>query len=539
VEGAEVGFEDLSQFAGSMKMGNGTKVDLMGKDVVYSLLDGSGVITNSQNDATIIINSIEETETEFSGSVKGDVSLLKKGKGVQYLSGNNTYTGSTAVEEGLLVLRGRDVANVLPVKDAVLRLDATELSQYADGTRINEWADADGRELKFINDDIDKCPTFDSQILNGKPGLWFGDAPATKLFCDNTTFQTRTIFAVYRTSPGDHTWACAGFFGRNGADKGLRFNTITQWSSSGWDNKAIYYSINGIGGISSFEKNKTNVMMAEYDSNISAPAYAVGDYWSSATYSSRFYYGWIGELIVYDRVLSDDEKLQVNDYLMKKWSVKEYAVIPSMKNALPETTALTVSGSGILDLAGGIQKVNSLSGDGVITNSASECAELIIAGAAEGSFTGRISENITLRLENGGSLDLGGSSMSVDAIEGDGRIANGTLSADEIRPGGRGVPGVLVFEVAPAAGATYVFDGFGERSDKIEIEGDFDLSTFNFRFEPSTLNGIKFEILSVGGKRTGEDFASLAGSFGAWYISHDDDNSSYIKYRGGTIILFK
>ena len=224
---------------------------------------------------------------------------------------------------------------------------------------------------------------------------------------------------------------------------------------------------------------------------------------------------------------------------MKKWSVKEYPFVPTITNALPETTALIVSGEGVLDLAGGVQRVSSLSGDGLITNSASEVAELIISGEAQGAFTGRISDNIKLIFENDGSIDLGGSSISVSSIEGSGRIANGTVEVDEISPGGKGKTGTLVFESAPASGATYVCDGFAEKTDKIVIEGDFDISTLAFRYERSNLNGFKFEILSVGGVRTGDDFASVSGVNGAWYITHDVDNSSYLKYRGGTVILFK
>ena len=216
-----------------------------------------------------------------------------------------------------------------------------------------------------------------------------------------------------------------------------------------------------------------------------------------------------------------------------------FPFLPPVTNALPQTTSLIVSGSGVLDLAGGVQEVSSIAGDGIITNSSSETAELTVSGEAQGSFTGLIGDNIKLILKNDGSIDLGGSSLSISSVEGNGRIANGTVLAEEISPGGKGRSGTLVFEAAPAAGATYVFDGFAEQSDKIVIEGDFNLSTFHFRLEPSTLNGNKFEILSVGGIRTGEDFASYQGSFGAWYISHDDDNSSYIKYRGGTLILFK
>ena len=244
----------------------------------------------------------------------------------------------------------RDVPDALPVPDAVLRLDATTLSGLADGDAVSEWSDADGRGWTF-NNPAEVYPTYSSDAMNGRPALWFGALTQTRLLCA-ATFQTRTIFAAYRASSGSHNWGCAGFFGYANNDRGLRFDNNSAWSTSGWNNKAVSFGINGVSGVRTFKNNEAAVVSAEYDSAHAAGTYAVGDYWADTRYN-RFYYGWIGELIVYDRVLTDDEKAQVNDYLMKKWGVKEYETPPAMTNVLPETTALTVSGEGVLDLAGG------------------------------------------------------------------------------------------------------------------------------------------------------------------------------------------
>jgi autotransporter-associated beta strand protein len=537
--GAAVRFADLSRFTGAITAADGATIDLLGADVSLGALNGAGTVTNSGAAATLSLTPAESIEVDFSGAIGGDVSLVKSGAGTQHLSGTNSYTGATIVDDGALVLRGRDVADTLPVADAVLRLDASSLSGFSDGDTVAEWSDADGRGWTFANSPAEVCPKYAADALNGHPALWFGDLTQTRLICAST-FKTRTIFTAYRTASGTHpgNWGCAGFFGYAGQDRGLRFNSSIQWNTGGWNGKSINFAINGVDGVNKFTNNVAVVASAEYDSAHDSGTYAVGDYWADTRYN-RFFYGWIGELIVYDRVLTDDEKAQVNAYLMKKWGIREYAAAPALTNALPETTALTVTGAGVLDLAGGSHAVASIAGDGLVTNSAAESAELRLTGAAAGAFTGRILGDVTLMLVGDASIDLGGGAVNVTAVGGEGRVANGTLAAGEIRPGGMGAAGTLVFERAPAPGATYVFDGFGDAADRIVVEGDFDLSSMAFRAAPFSLSGLGYEILTVDGTRSGQEFSSVSGTFRAWGLFHLDDGSTWLKNKVGTILIFK
>ena len=210
-----------------------------------------------------------------------------------------------------------------------------------------------------------------------------------------------------------------------------------------------------------------------------------------------------------------------------------------MTNVLAETTALTVSGDGILDLAGGSHTVASLAGDGLVTNSAAESAELRLTGAAADAFTGRILGDVTLTLVGGASIDLGGATVPAAAVAGTGRVANGTLAVSEIKPGGMGAAGTLTFERAPASGATYVFDGFGNAADLVVVEGAFDLSTMALRLAPFAISEAKCEILSVEGTRTGDDFSSLTSPYSTWTVIHLGDGSSWLVNKRGTLLIFR
>lgn len=103
---------------GSVNIGLKGLLDLNGSDLYLDALSGHGKIANSQADGGVKTLFVGVSDTKdnptfgvkdhtagFSGAIikaKGDISLRKKGKGIQLLAGNNTYGGGTFVEEGTL-----------------------------------------------------------------------------------------------------------------------------------------------------------------------------------------------------------------------------------------------------------------------------------------------------------------------------------------------------------------------------------------------------------------------------------------------------
>ncbi|MEX5538876.1 autotransporter-associated beta strand repeat-containing protein, partial [Pseudomonas syringae] len=56
----------------------------------------------------------------FSNNINGDAGLTKSGKGRLVLTGNNTYTGNTVVNEGVLKVDGKVQSDTLVSNGGVL-----------------------------------------------------------------------------------------------------------------------------------------------------------------------------------------------------------------------------------------------------------------------------------------------------------------------------------------------------------------------------------------------------------------------------------
>lgn len=94
--------------AGSeLELGNGATVDLSGGQQTVGALSGGTGSTVNIEDATLTVSQTGVgTTNTFAGSLTGDGALIVDGTGNFVLSGNNTYTGPTSVNGGLLTVNG-------------------------------------------------------------------------------------------------------------------------------------------------------------------------------------------------------------------------------------------------------------------------------------------------------------------------------------------------------------------------------------------------------------------------------------------------
>lgn len=83
----------------------------------------------AQSLPTLVINTDPLVQAEFSGVIQNFLSnaseLAKTGPGLQKLSGNNTYTGLTTVQDGTLVINGTVAGNVLVNPHGILKGNGT------------------------------------------------------------------------------------------------------------------------------------------------------------------------------------------------------------------------------------------------------------------------------------------------------------------------------------------------------------------------------------------------------------------------------
>ena len=80
-------------------------------------LNGAGSIIKGTNDAADrgIYIGVAGGGGDFEGTISGNIPIVKRGTGTQTLSGVNTYTGSTTVEAGRLILGGTTASPVFNV----------------------------------------------------------------------------------------------------------------------------------------------------------------------------------------------------------------------------------------------------------------------------------------------------------------------------------------------------------------------------------------------------------------------------------------
>ena len=91
----------------AVSVGTGATLDMGGFNETIGSLAGDGLLTNSGGSASVLSAGGNNTSTTFSGNIQNGahtVALTKDGSGTLVLSGNNTYSGGTTLDAGILDL---------------------------------------------------------------------------------------------------------------------------------------------------------------------------------------------------------------------------------------------------------------------------------------------------------------------------------------------------------------------------------------------------------------------------------------------------
>ena len=416
------------QGAGTLKLGrvpdyagpltlNGT-LDLCGSSAAFGALSGVGRVVNSSGLDLVLTVGSGNTNTVFSGQIDDGISLVKTGTGTLTLFNTNRYSGATTVSGGTLKM-----GSLSDISGLSYRLDASKLDSLTtlNDTNVTAWADADGRAVTFNQTDVNQQPILISGSINGLPALRFGFSGASKRLIANTSAAARTVFIVNRMTSGAQG---NGIWGSDGNDLGIRANSATVWQpipSAGNTNDFAYGGetyINGKLG-TTFTSGVPHILTAVSAKQENFTA-ALGHYLT--THPDRYFRGEIGEVLVFDRILSPAERQSVIGYLAEKWL--NDAPFPPVLDMLPTATALTLADAGTLDLNGVNQTVASLSGGGTVRNSNTDACILTVGGDnASTVFDGKIEGALSLRKTGSGTLTLNGTSAATGATV----IEGGTL----------------------------------------------------------------------------------------------------------------
>jgi prepilin-type N-terminal cleavage/methylation domain-containing protein len=265
--------------------------------------------------------------------------------------------------------KARALTNSAPVagiESLVAWYDTTSKDSFlikpVDGTTISTWKDINPQSNVKRDAVAGNAPTYTENAINGLPALKFNGSTnylenvANNMVNSNQLsvffVMSRLSFAASNNSgwlsiwttgqtqdfdnggsiafyDGGNTTAnqslsfnrcfgCGGAFDANqssshpGNNKAIIFSTIFD----GANNNSYIYGAAGINGAATVFTNPTSTSGVFNIQNIRIGARqsagAVGNFWN----------GYIGEIIIYDRGLSDFERGQVEQYLAKKWGIK-------------------------------------------------------------------------------------------------------------------------------------------------------------------------------------------------------------------------
>jgi len=372
-------------------------------NVAKAKVSTGGVTFDSVSGST---QSVSTALSHDDAGASVDGGLRKIGGGLLVLSGTNSYTGATSVEAGTLSLASRLTDGL------VYRLDASSNAlstlQLADGSNVVAWADANGSGLLFTTNRAEKCPVYDAALFNGRGGLRFrsGSAGDTNIcrLAANRSCRAHTVFLVFSPAANNNL---GGIWGKSDDDYGIRLqSSAVQLCGNGNDFASSGWCYtNGAAG-TAFTVGQPLVVSALAGSPQTWTT-AIGDYWGHTTFR-RGYRGDIAEVLVYDRKLDDTERQAVERHLMAKW----LGTLPAPQlgvSALPTNTVLNVQQGATVELGGTAVQLAALNGAGNVANRHPVTSVLTVGGLdADGAFAGTITGNVSLAKVGAGMTTLAG-----------------------------------------------------------------------------------------------------------------------------------
>jgi autotransporter-associated beta strand protein len=401
---------------------NGGTLDLNGHDEGIAALTNTPAVTgkivnNGAQAATLTVGEGNATSGPFAGTLEdgtAPLALTKTGTGALALPyAALAYSGATRVEGGTL----RVGAYTLPEAGLTYRLDATDAAALtlSDGF-VAAWADSSGKGFSFVSTTPEQRPTYVADGINGKPAVRFSDTARNRIYTTKSGTY-RTVFIVCRMTSHMNL---AGIWGQSGADKGIRAKSLTSWQHTTNGGNANDFTdqgqmfINGVQG-TTFAQGAPHILTAVSSSNQTWPT-ALGDYWGNAT-NVRYFRGFIGEVLVYDRALDDATRQEVEAYLTAKWFTGRGQTL---------ATPFTVAESATLSLAAQDVTLASLAGGGRL---APDGGTVWLPDYA--AFTGTVVGACTVSLAGSGNASFRPNSLDT-AVRNDGAAP----SALEVRTAG-------------------------------------------------------------------------------------------------------
>ena len=360
-------------------------------------LSGNGNVSLQDAAASPVTLSVgsNNASTAYTGVLSGSGGLVKTGTGTLTISANSTYSGTTVVNAGTLVLSG-GVAN---------------FGGNGVGWTMNGTASATGNVLTLTTNGGGQAGSafYDTKLPTGQFTASFTYTAGGNKAADGTTFVLQNAAAGPSALGG-----AGGSLGYSGItpSAAVQFNLYT--GAAGGMGSAF-----GTGGVVATETSTSPVSLGSGDPIQVTLAYngssnlveTLSDTTNGATYSTAYnvnlasivgggsaYIGFTG----------------ATGGAFSTQTVSNFSFSSTASNLLPAATALQVTAGAAVDLNGSNQTVGSLSGAGTVTNSNGYFASTLGVGADgtsqtfSGLLTAATPANLALTKIGGGVLALTG-----------------------------------------------------------------------------------------------------------------------------------
>mgnify|MGYP002520873106 CR=1 FL=1 len=392
----------------------GATLDLNGCSVTVSRLEGTGTITNSSAvAATVTVTG----KAAFDGVVGGPVTLSVAGDSAV---GARFDAGATLVVAGGTVAAGTHVL-APPTNGLAYWCDAgrRETILLNASNCVTGWLSRVSSSARGLFSAGSQKPTYDASSMDGRPGVSFPAAedangvPTAVLKADKTS-PVQTVFLALAAS---QTVNCAGYWGVYGVDRGFRAgnSAATVEGVSGgvrYGGAGDYVSLDGMVcrddaltlGAGTVRVLATRLDPANHpdlaavlaDRGSDKNPTALGSY----TYNGAFV-GAVGEVVAYDRALTDDEMTRVERYLVAKWKGAAWTdgqPPAETEPAFAPSSGLTLAGAQGATFTGDV----ALGGTFVIDAQGGTTLEPIVI---KGNLA--LGENVRVEVRNIGNLKRG------------------------------------------------------------------------------------------------------------------------------------
>jgi autotransporter-associated beta strand protein len=412
----------------------GATLDLGGFNQTIGSLSGANgaslLLASGTNADTLTVSNT--SNTAYGGVLNGNGSLVKTGSGTLTLAGINNYAGSTTVGAGTLAFGTETL-------QPVLRFTFDQVG----GTVVTNL----GTGGSAMNGTLTGSATIVSGGRYGKAlNIPSGAATAAYVLVNNSVvplnctagsswtvamwLKTSTAGGVYMYQ-GDGGWAYGNteFYLENG----------TQGDGAGTHAGGVRYAEGWQSGTTNIADGNWHFVVMTCNNGVKAmfvdgavDAILSGgqSFWTGSGTGSQV---WIG-----GTASGADSQIGLNglidEFYMFNRALTQAEIQNLMNNAtnfagnLPPSTAVSVAAGATLDLSGLVQTVASLSGAGVVTNSAATAAALTLNNFTNTTFSGQINDaasgNAISLIKSGAATQV---LAGVNAYSGTTTISNGSL----------------------------------------------------------------------------------------------------------------